>query len=621
MSESSQQELSPVPPQTASRRAFSAVRVIPLAVGLLAALLLLPVMTLGYLGASDNTGRVLTANRDALLDGLEQKIHDALDGTAAQMTIVAQMIADGRIDSGDRAGFSRFMTGVAQGQTSIVSTSWLEKTGPLRRWLRDGRGEETLDRGVIPVAADIWERAERERKPFWRGPAMSQLVGAAVIPHVQPVVRQGELVGVILTVLTSESISRYLVRQDEGVTPFILVGKDKVLAHPNIRTAHMISDRLPGLDAVDDAALAVMWRDPRLPAGVVPGRSDVHWTWLGDGYQAQVYSYRRIGDYGGEPWLIGIHRSSNDTFRERWIILGLFWGSGLLLLLAVAFAYFVSRRAIQPAGEIAGAARALERLDFDAVDRPGIAGSRVAEVRDTAHALSRAAAALKRFQTYVPRALVGQLMTMDDTASAAADREVSVLFMDLAGYSAFSEGRSARDVAAYLNGIFAEVGPLIEAAGGTIDKYTGDGLMAVWGAPVADADHARKAWGASLRILERMTPAIAANLSLDPASCRMRIGLHTGRVLAGNLGFEGRIDYTIVGRTVNVAQRSQAALKERMGDAPVGLAITEAFRKTIGLSKDGLAPLPAVTGGEPAYRLLWLTPAATEALERKPALA
>jgi adenylate cyclase len=621
MSESSQQELSPVPPQTASRRAFSAVRVIPLAVGLLAALLLLPVMTLGYLGASDNTGRLLTANRDALLDGLEQKIHDALDGTAAQMTIVAQMIADGRIDSGDRAGFSRFMTGVAQGQTSIVSTSWLEKTGPLRRWLRDGRGEETLDRGVIPVAADIWDRAERERKPFWRGPAMSQLVGAAVIPHVQPVVRQGELVGVILTVLTSESISRYLVRQDEGVTPFILVGKDKVLAHPNIRTAHMISDRLPGLDAVDDAALAVMWRDPRLPAGVVPGRSDVHWTWLGDGYQAQVYSYRRIGDYGGEPWLIGIHRSSNDTFRERWIILGLFWGSGLLLLLAVAFAYFVSRRAIQPAGEIAGAARALERLDFDAVDRPGIAGSRVAEVRDTAHALSRAAAALKRFQTYVPRALVGQLMTMDDTASAAADREVSVLFMDLAGYSAFSEGRSARDVAAYLNGIFAEVGPLIEAAGGTIDKYTGDGLMAVWGAPVADADHARKAWGASLRILERMTPAIAANLSLDPASCRMRIGLHTGRVLAGNLGFEGRIDYTIVGRTVNVAQRSQAALKERMGDAPVGLAITEAFRKTIGLSKDGLAPLPAVTGGEPAYRLLWLTPAATEALERKPALA
>jgi adenylate cyclase len=604
-----------------SRRTYSAIRVIPIVIGLAAALLLLPVMTLGYLGANDNTGRLLTTNRDALLDGFERKIRDSLDGPAGQMAQVARMIADGRVDPDDRAAFSIFMNGIAQGQGSLVSTSWLEREGPLRSWTRDGRGEDIRDRNTIPVIDDIWERAERERTPYWRGPAMSQLVGAAIIPHIQPVVRRGEMIGVLITVLTSESISRFLTSMDDAVIPFVLVGRERVLAHPNIRTTHMISSSLPALDAVDDPALAVMWKDPRRPAQTVAGRSEIHWSWLGDTYQAQVYSYRSLSGYGSESWLLGFHRSSLDTFRERWIIQGLFWGSGLLLLVAVLASYALSRWAIRPAGEIAEAARALERLDFDAVERPAIARSRIAEVRDISQAFTRAAAALKHFRTYVPRTLVDRLIRMDDDSSEASDREVSVLFMDLAGYTGFSEGRSAGEVAAYLNGIFAEVGPIIEASGGVIDKYTGDGLMAVWGAPIADADHASKAWTASLRILDHMTPLVRAGIAADPAKCRMRLGLHAGRALAGDLGFAGRINYTVVGRTVNIAQRTQTALKDRMGDAPVALAITEAFRTAIDLPKEGLAALPVQRGGAPAWRVLWLTSATSTALERKPAAA
>jgi adenylate cyclase len=591
------------------RRAFSAVRMIPIAVGLLVASILLPVMAVSYLGVNDNTARLLTQNRDILLDGLEQKVRDSLDGVAGQMGLVAGMIADGRVDPADQAGFSRFMTGVAQGQTSMVSTAWIGPDGPVRRWRRGGRGEEFQDRASFQLLGELWIQASVDKLPFWRAPAMNQSIGAAFVPHVQPVMRRGELIGLFVTVVTSESISRQFDRMETGVTPFVLIGRERVLAHPNIRTANMISDRLPGLADVDDPALAAMWRDPRRPAQTAPGRSELHWTWLGDGYEARVYSYRWLNDYGGEPWLIGIHRSSLDSFRERWVVQAIFWGSGAMLLLSVVLAYWLGRRAMRPAGEIADAARALERLDFDGVDRPLLASSRISEARDISHALSRAAAALRRFQTYVPRALVGQLMSMDAGASQASDREVSILFIDFAGYSAFSEGRSARDVAAWLNGMFAEVGPIIEQSGGTIDKYTGDGLLAVWGAPVADADHARAAWLASSRILERMTPLIAGQVREDPASCRMRLGLHTGRVLAGDLGFKGRIDYTVVGRTVNVAQRTQAALKERMGDAPAALAITEAFRLAVGLPGEGLAPLPTPRGGTTAFRVLWFAKA------------
>jgi class 3 adenylate cyclase len=145
--------------------------------------------------------------------------------------------------------------------------------------------------------------------------------------------------------------------------------------------------------------------------------------------------------------------------------------------------------------------------------------------------------------------------------------------------------------------------------------------MAVWGAPIADANHARNAWAASLRILEHMTPLIRADREADMTKCRMRLGLHAGQALAGDLGFAGRINYTVVGRTVNIAQRTQTALKDRMGDAPVGLAITEAFRAAIGLPQEGLAALPVQRGGAPAWRVLWLMSATSTAQERNPAAA
>jgi len=609
------------PAQAPDKRAYAAVRIVPVAVGLMMALAMLPVIMLGYLGANNNTARLLTQNRDALIDGLEQQLRTTLDSAAERMGVIARMIAAREIDPEDRLLFSRFMAGIAQGERSVSSVVWMEATGPIRRWTRDGVAEESHERSIVQDAAGVWSRAEAGRDAHWNNPIVSKLIGEAVIPRVQPVSRDGKLLGILITVLTSESITPVFDRMDAGITPFVLVGRDKVLIHRNLRVgAAAMTDALPSLADVGDPALAAMWRDPRRTAQDVPGRSSVHWTWIGDGYDAQVYGYRMLAGYGDDAWIVGFHQSSLATFRERWVIQVLLWGSLALSMIAVGAAYLLARRAVRPAGEIAVAARALERLDFEEAVRPNAEKSRIAEVRDIAHALARAATALKRFETYMPRALVKRLLSMEAEATQASDREVSVMFMDLANYSRFSDGRSAREVSTYLNGIFSKVGPLIEASGGTIDKYTGDGLMAVWGAPVKDADHVRAAFRAGLTILDKLTPLIAADLAADPGVCRMRLGLHTGRVLAGDIGFKGRIDYTIVGRTVNIAQRCQTALRDRMGDAPVAFAITEAVRAALKLPRDGLAPLPEVRG-EPTYRVVWLSEAAEALLSPEPAKA
>ncbi len=579
-------------------------RLLPLGLGLVLILALLPVMAAGYFGARDNTTRLLTASTDATVDGLEDQLRANLDPVATQMAIVARFIGAGRIDPADRESFRRFMIGVVTGQMNVIGIGFLEAEGPIRRWSRDQGDEIVEPRSNVRFADDAWASAVAGEGPLWSRPFVSSIARAPVLLHRQPVFREGRLLGVFLTALTSEAISDFVLNMNPGITPFVLSGRDSVIVHPNLREAMSNGSDLPGLSALNDPALAVMWLDPRRPSlNDRSARSSTHWSWVGKGYTAHEFHYREITGYGPDPWIVGYHQNSLATFRERWVVQALLYGSGLVLFIVMLLARLMGRMAARPAEEIAGAARELERLDFDKVRRPALEASPVSEIRDTAHALGRAALALKRFQSYVPRVLIHQLVMLGQDRGMAVDRDVTILFIDLAGYTAYADGRSAEDVARYLNGIFAIVGPIIEASGGTIDKYTGDGLLAVWGAPTPDAEHAAHAWQAALDIRAVMAPHLARMLREDPRSCRMRIGVHSGTVLAGDLGFEGRMDYTVVGRTVNLAQRTQVALKPVMGQAELVIGLSESTRLLLGLPLSCLSELPEKPGGETLYKL------------------
>jgi class 3 adenylate cyclase len=593
-----------VTPRLTTSKAWISVRtLLPLALGALILVLLVPIMAAGYYGARDNTRRLLQSTSDAIVDGLEDQLRGTLDPVAQQMATVARAIAAGRVDPTDREGFRRFMLGVLTGQQNVVGIGFLEPEGPFRRWQRDGLDEIVEPRASAPFADEIMARARDGGGARWNRPFVSMITHSPLLLHLQPVSRGGRLLGVMMTALTTEAVSDAINSMNPGVTPFVLVDRETVVIHPNMRTAMLGGPVLPTIRDMNDKALSLLWTDPREPTLVDKNaRSRTHWTWLGEGYQAQQYHYRVVEGYGPDPWIIGYHVDTRSTMRERWVVQALLYGAIFAVALVLLASWFIGRRAAGPATAMAMAAERFEALDFDGVTNSRLQNSRIVEYRQTFHALSRAALALRRIQTYVPRALVSRLITLGDDRPNAVDCEVTILFMDLAGYTAFSEGRNAAEVASYLNGVFARIGPVIEELGGTIDKYTGDGLLAVWGAPTPDADHARRAFEAARRMHDIMSGFFAEALARDPRSCRMRIGLHSGRVLAGDLGFLGRMDFTVVGRTVNTAQRTQAALKGRMGEDPVAIAVTLATLTAIGTSDWRFTPLGVNVGGEDLYR-------------------
>jgi adenylate cyclase len=143
--------------------------------------------------------------------------------------------------------------------------------------------------------------------------------------------------------------------------------------------------------------------------------------------------------------------------------------------------------------------------------------------------------------------------------------EVTVLFIDVRDFTAFAEARPAREVVAALNQLFDRVVPLVHAQGGLVDKFVGDGLLAVFGAPRRLHDHADRAIGAALAITE----------ALRGSELQVGAELNSGTVVAGNVGGAGRFEFSVIGDVVNTAARVEAATRQT-GDT---ILLTEDTRR------------------------------------------
>jgi adenylate cyclase len=141
---------------------------------------------------------------------------------------------------------------------------------------------------------------------------------------------------------------------------------------------------------------------------------------------------------------------------------------------------------------------------------------------------------------------------------AADEREATVLFADLVGFTDLCEGMHPRDVVELLNHYFSELTEVIFRHEGTVDKFIGDCVMAVFGAPVATKDHARRAADAALEMREALRQLNEALPEATPLS--FKVGVHSGRVVAADVGSVRRADYTVLGATVNLAARLESTV-------------------------------------------------------------
>jgi adenylate cyclase len=167
----------------------------------------------------------------------------------------------------------------------------------------------------------------------------------------------------------------------------------------------------------------------------------------------------------------------------------------------------------------------------------------------------------KLFSLYLPPVVVERMVAGGRMPELGGEeREVTVLFSDIAGFTAISEACDPAALVQGLNTYFSTMTDIIEAHGGFVDKYIGDAIVAVFGAPVQDTRHAEQAMRAAMQMRDALR-AEPERFSLAGLPLKTRIGLNTGRVLIGNIGSPRRFNYTAMGDAVNLASRLEGANK------------------------------------------------------------
>lgn len=167
------------------------------------------------------------------------------------------------------------------------------------------------------------------------------------------------------------------------------------------------------------------------------------------------------------------------------------------------------------------------------------------------------------FSRYVPEGVVdSHADQMQEIELGGEQRQVSVLFADIRGFTSWSENLEPAVIVQELNALLTELTQAVFSTNGTLDKFTGDGLMAFWGAPVPAEDHAERATRSALEMLERLKVVNEQREAAGDPPFKIGIGVHSGPAVIGNIGHEKRLDYTAIGDTVNLSARLEASTKE-----------------------------------------------------------
>ncbi len=315
---------------------------------------------------------------------------------------------------------------------------------------------------------------------------------------------------------------------------------------------------------------------------------------------SRLGSYAEIVGAGGEARLVTIERVELRPFRivvseptsvvfasvvelRRWVITAVVLG----VLLSFAVSWVLGRRLARPIAALVAQADHLAHRRFDqrvvleTGDELALLGGAMS---DAASELSASEARIQKeiairtdLGRYLPAEIVDRVVLREqDMQLGGEKRPITVLFADVVGFTPLTEKLAAEDTVKLLNELFTLLTEIVFRHGGTLDKFMGDSVMAIFGAPTEQADHAQRALRCAEDMLRFLDTGNAGWSQRYGVKIELAIGVATGDAVVGNIGSERRMEYTAIGDIVNTAARLEAIAR------PNQILIPEATAKLVG---------------------------------------
>jgi class 3 adenylate cyclase len=371
-----------------------------------------------------------------------------------------------------------------------------------------------------------------------------------------------------------------------GVLLQSLAVNGKVLYMIDARHLDLLSTSLPASRMApalfDDDGAGTMWTVPNTPDGEInKGAAKIiaHAESRGgleteDGNYVlesgdTIVSYKHIR-HNSLHWIAVDHTPKSFYFgesRKLTTILVIVACAVLVLCLAVSIVvYFAVVRPITTMSTAMGRISRLEPAGDPSDNLDDINGPALSELRPMHDAFVKLDLALQSFTRYVPRGVVKELIESNQLCKLAMiPRNCSILFSDIAGFTSISERVPAVHLSRLIHSYFSRMSRIVMHHGGIIDKFIGDCIMAIWGAPLPQEHHELRATLCAM-LLDREARVAPLVNEFDEMGEQLavRVGVNSGDVLAGNMGSDERMNYTVIGDNVNLASRLES-LNKQMG--------------------------------------------------------
>lgn len=439
----------------------------------------------------------------------------------------------------------------------------------------DGQRGEQILQGTsryVPTTRPWYQAAQASGGAVWTELYPDFFTGVPAITAAQPVYdADGELMVVLGSDLLLDHVGRLLAAQALGEGGFaLLVEADGDLVANSLGLASIGEEDLLQLADVDEPRMAQM--ADRLD---LEGTQLVH---LGDElHYVQVQPYT---DDRGLDWRVVVAIPQSQLMGR--VQEGLQWTvllTSIAVLLAGFLAVWLAGRVSKPLQVLAEELGRVARFDLTGKERPA---SQLREIATIQSATGTMKSGLSAFEKYVPRDLVQDLVMARKGARLGLEpAEVTLYFSDVAGFTTISERLGDAELVDLMGEYLGAMSEVVLQGGGTIDKFIGDAVMAFWNAPHEQDDHALLACQAALTSQARLAELRSSWRGRGLPPLRARIGLHVGPVRVGNLGSERRMNYTVIGDSVNLAARLEALNKAYGSEILISQALWEQVQGTL----------------------------------------
>ncbi len=521
-----------------------------------ALLAVIPLLVVGWMLLDVNRNTVLTnahelqlAVADDLAGAIDNGFTEAQDG----LNTIGRVLTDATLPADQT---ETLVLAQVAGNEAIDHAAIYGADGGLREVIF----EENTVRPHLPdsLPEDVRQRADESEIATGQASTGSDAPRVLVV---LPLRVRDQVSGYVATQLSMAPLGRRVARLNEvrfGDRPdsvFVIDESHRLLAHPDM-------ERAAALESVAGEGMLA-----RIDPGVISRRFQQSGEYQAPNGQDMVGT---VVGLQTRPWAVVAQAPEEIVYasllRMRKIVLITL---AIVTVLALLLALFIARQVTQPIEELSEFATALanrkfeRRVTLNTRDEFSVLGdvmsAAAADLQESEERIRTEEAIRADLGRYLPSEVVEAVVRREQDMGLGGERKnITILFADVVAFTPITDTLSAEEVVGLLNELFTILTEIVFRHGGTIDKFIGDCVMAMWGAPSEQPDHASLALAAAEDMIRWLEAGNAGWLEKYGAKIELAIGVNSGDAIVGNIGSETRMEFTAIGDTVNVAARLES---------------------------------------------------------------